>query len=299
MGLNGVINVLKPPGMTSSDVVVYLKKLLKVKKVGHAGTLDPNAAGVLVICIGKATKIVDYIMEDNKTYRGGLVLGVETDTLDADGRIINQSSIIPHFSSIEKVFNKYQGKLLQKPPMYSARKYRGKRLYELARQGQEVEVPPRSIEIFENKILEYYPPNEIFFEVTCTKGTYIRSLVRDIGQDLGCGAYMSFLIRTSSGTFTIENSFTLQEIKDALLQQSISNILIPTDKALSKFKSIILKDHIFSKAINGNIINLDAAASDISNMPHGELLRIYCKHQFIGLGYINDNNRIQMRKVLV
>ena len=169
-------------------------------------------------------------MEDNKTYRGGLVLGVETDTLDADGRITNQSPAIPHFTSIEEVFKKYQGKLLQKPPMYSARKYRGKRLYELARQGQEIEVPPRSIEIYENKILEYYPPNEIFFEVACTKGTYIRSLVRDIGQDLACGAYMSFLIRTSSGAFTVENSFTLQEVKDALMQQRINNILMPIDK---------------------------------------------------------------------
>lgn len=299
MGLNGVINVLKPPGMTSSDVVVYLRKLLKIKKIGHAGTLDPNAAGVLVICVGKATKIVDYIMEDNKTYRGGLVLGVETDTLDADGKVINQNSTSPHLSDIKEVFQKYQGKLLQNPPMYSARKYRGKRLYELARQGKMVEVPPRSIEIFQNKILKYYPPNEIFFEVTCTKGTYIRSLVRDIGQDLGCGAYMSFLIRTSSGTFTVENSFTLQEIKDAWSQQKINNILIPMDKALFKFKSITLKDHIFSKVINGNIINLDAVTSDIDNISQGELLRVYCKKQFIGLGYINDSQKIQMRKVLV
>lgn len=299
MGLNGVINVLKPPGMTSSDVVVYLRKLLKVKKIGHAGTLDPNAAGVLVVCVGKATKIADYIMEDNKTYRGGLVLGVETDTLDADGNIIKQSSTIPHLASIKEVFEKYQGKLLQKPPMYSARKYRGKRLYELARQGKVVEVPPRVIEIFQNRILKYYPPNEIFFEVTCTKGTYIRSLVRDIGQDLGCGAYMSFLIRTSSGTFTVENSFTLQEIKDAWNQQKINNILIPMDKALFKFKSITLKDHIFSKAINGNIIDIDAATWDIDNISQGELLRVYCKNKFIGLGYITDRQKIQMRKVLV
>ena len=299
MGLNGIINVLKPPGMTSSDVVVYLRKLLKVKKVGHAGTLDPNAAGVLVVCVGKATKVVDYLMNDNKTYRGGMVLGKETDTLDADGRIIKESPILPNLSSIEEVFQKYQGKLLQKPPMYSARKYKGKRLYELARQGQEVEVSPRAIEIYENKVLEFCPPKEIIFETTCSKGTYIRSLVRDIGRELGCGAYMSFLIRVSSGVFTVANAYTLQEIKVSLLQLNFDNFLIPIDEALSKFKSITLADHIFSKAVNGNIINLDYVISNMDYISQGELLRVYCNNKFIGLGYINERQKIQMRKVLV
>ena len=297
--MDGVINVLKPPGMTSSDVVVYLRRLLKVKKVGHAGTLDPGAAGVLVVCIGKATKIADYIMEADKVYRGGLVLGIETDTLDSDGQIMNKNSNVPDLPSIEEAFHNYKGKLLQKPPMYSARKHKGKRLYELARQGQKVEVPPREIEIVENKVLEYSPPNQVFFEVACTKGTYIRSLARDIGESLGCGAYLSFLIRASSGTFAISDSLSLQEIKEAFLEQRIHSFLMPMDHALSKFNAITLADHVFSKAINGNIIGIDSVISNVEGIDEGQLLRVYCQDKFLGLGYLNDSNRIQMRKVLV
>lgn len=297
--MNGIINVLKPPGMTSSDVVVYLRRLLRVKKVGHAGTLDPGAAGVLLICLGKATKIADYIMEDNKTYRGELVLGIETDTLDGDGRILNKNPKIPDYYKVAEAFQKYKGELLQTPPMYSARKYKGKRLYELARQGQKVEVASRAIEIFENKILNYYPPDRVLFEVTCTKGTYIRSLARDIGETLCCGAYLSFLVRLSSGAFTAESSFTLQEIKAALQEGNMDKVIIPMDSALSKMKAITLKAHVFSKATNGNIIRMDAVTSNVEGIGQEELLRIYCRDQFLGLGYINSSNKIQMRKVLI
>lgn len=299
MGLDGIINVLKPPGMTSSDVVVYLRRLLRVKKVGHAGTLDPNAAGVLVVCIGKSTKIADYIMEAEKIYRGELVLGIKTDTLDADGQIIHESSSLPDLLSIEKVFSQYQGKLMQHPPMYSARKHKGKRLYELARQGKKVEVSPREIEIYENKILNYAAPNRVFFEVACTKGTYIRSLARDIGESLGCGAYLSFLIRIKNGSFAIDNSYSLQEIKEAFLTQGMDKMLMPMDRALSKFNAIELDAQVFSKAVNGNIMDVDSITSDIKGIDRGDLLRVYCKGQFLGLGYINDSDRIQMRKVLV
>lgn len=297
--MNGVINVLKPPGMTSSDVVVYLRRLLNIKKVGHAGTLDPAAAGVLILCLGKATKIADYIMESNKTYRGGLVLGIETDTLDADGQIVNRNSNYPNLLSIEEGFQNYQGKLSQMPPMYSARKYRGKRLYELARQGKKVDLPPREIEIFENKILGYYPPDQVFFEVKCTKGTYIRSLVRDIGENLGCGAYLSFLIRISSGIFTIDNSFSLQEIKEGLSEGGMDRFLIPMDSALCKFKAITIADKFLTRAINGNILEMNSVISKLEGIPKGQLLRIYCQDRFLGLGYINEDNRIQMRKVLI
>lgn len=297
--MDGIINVLKPPGMTSSDVVVYLRRLLGIKKIGHAGTLDPGAAGVLVVCLGKATRISDYIMKANKTYRGGLVLGTQTDTLDADGHILDENVDFPDLLSIEKAFEVYQGKIMQKPPMYSAIKHRGKRLYELARQGQEVEVAPREIEIFENRILAYIPPKEVFFQVTCTKGTYIRSLARDIGESLGCGAYLSYLVRTSSGDFKIEHSHTLQEIKRGYEDQSMDGILIPMDRALAEFESVLLRDDGFSKAINGNIIKEDLVLSNIGTIEKEQLLRVYCRDQFIGLGYINANDTIRMRKVLV
>lgn len=296
--MDGIINVLKPSGMTSSDVVVYLRRLMKVKKIGHAGTLDPGAAGILVVCIGKATKIAEYMMEDHKTYRGGLILGIETDTLDADGNILKESTFLPELSAIEEVFKKFKGKLQQIPPMYSAIKHKGKRLYKLARQGEKVEVPARSVEIFENKVLGFYPPKGISFEVTCSKGTYIRSLARDIGKSLGCGAYLSYLIRTKSGKFTIAESVTLQEIKRALLENKLDNLIIPTDTALAKFDAITIDDKAYKRIINGNPVKGDSVISDLDSVIDGELLRIYCRNRFIGLGYVDTDNMIRMRKVL-
>lgn len=296
--MDGVINVLKPPGMTSSDVVVYLRRLMKVKKIGHAGTLDPGAAGVLVVCIGRATKIAEYMMDADKTYRGGLVLGVETDTLDADGNITNKSTSLPELSDIEVVFKKYQGRILQTPPMYSAIKHQGRRLYKLARQGEKVEVAPREIEIFKNKILEFYPPDQVFFQVSCSKGTYIRSLVRDIGESLGCGAYLSYLIRVASGQFSIAESISLQEIKRALLESKIEEFITPMDIALSQFPSLVIDDNAYTRVINGNLIGKDSVISDLGCIAEGKLFRVYCRKHFIGLGYIDANKMIRMRKVL-
>lgn len=283
--------------MTSSDVVVYLRRMFKVKKVGHAGTLDPNAAGVLIVCIGKATKISEYLMEFNKTYKGGIVLGKETDTLDADGEITNESGYIPTETEIKEAFNKFKGRQLQIPPMYSARKHKGKRLYELARQGLEVKVTPRQIEIFECNLLDISNGSEIFFEIKCTKGTYIRSLARDIGKHLGCGAYLSYLIRTSIETFTLEDSYTLQEVKSAHLNKGLRNLLIPMDKALPKLDSIILHDNAYLKVLNGNPIKADFIISGSLSMEKGALLKIYCRDCFMGLGY-TKNNMLYMRKVL-
>ncbi|NLJ41195.1 MAG: tRNA pseudouridine(55) synthase TruB [Clostridiales bacterium] len=299
MGLDGIINVLKPPGMTSSDVVVYLRKLLNVKKVGHTGTLDPGAAGVLVLCLGRATKISSYIMADNKVYKGGLSLGIETDTLDADGRIINKTMLLPDYTDIEKAFAAYQGKMLQHPPMYSARKYKGKRLYELARRGERADVPPREIEIFENRILDFSSPDKVSFLVSCTKGTYIRSLAKDIGDSLGCGAHLAFLIRIANGPFTIEGSYTLQEIGKAFSEGKIDDIIIPMDKALLKFRSVELEDRALKAVVNGNAVEATLIKSKEVGVVKGELLKVYCKGKFLGLGYIDDNNRVRMRKVLV
>ncbi|MGI5852482.1 MAG: tRNA pseudouridine(55) synthase TruB [Caldicoprobacterales bacterium] len=296
--MDGVINVLKPPGMTSSDVVVYLRRLLKVKKIGHAGTLDPGAAGVLVVCVGRATKIAEYMMEADKAYRGGLVLGVETDTLDADGNITNVTTYLPELSHIEEVFQKYQGRILQTPPMYSAIKHKGKPLYKLARQCQSVEVAPREVEIFENTLLEFYPPNEVYFQVSCSKGTYIRSLVRDIGKSLGCGAYLSHLIRLASGQFNIAESVSLQEISGALLESKIEKYVTPMDIALSGFSSVTIADNAYARVINGNLIRKESIISGLGCIAEGELLRIYCRKRFIGLGYIDSDNMIRMRKVL-
>jgi tRNA pseudouridine synthase B (EC 4.2.1.70) len=162
MNLNGVINVLKPPGMTSSDVVVTMRKKLNIKKVGHTGTLDPAAAGVLPICIGKATKLAEYITSERKIYRAEMVLGIETDTLDADGRVIARSANLPSIQEIQEVFDQYQGIIKQKPPIYSAIKHKGKRLYELAREGQNVDISSREVVIYKNRIIQFIYPNRVF-----------------------------------------------------------------------------------------------------------------------------------------
>lgn len=285
--------------MTSSDVVVYLRRCLNIKKIGHAGTLDPGATGVLVVCMGKATKLSEYIMAEDKSYYGGMILGIDTDTLDAHGKITQKSSQLPCLARIQEAFKKYKGVLMQDPPMYSARKYKGKRLYELARQGQEVKVPPREVQIFKNDIIEYIPPNYISFKTECTKGTYIRSLVRDIGEDLGCGAYLSFLIRTGSGMFCINHSHTLQEIKESYLAKELNNILKPMDSVLSSLGEITLDHRVFNKVIHGNALGMDAVISDITHINNSELIKVYCRDTFIGLGYINSDKMIKMRKVLV
>lgn len=300
--MNGVINVLKPPGMTSSDVVVFLRRILRERKVGHTGTLDPAAAGVLPICIGKATKLSDYIMADRKTYRCGLTLGMETDTLDAEGRIVRTSSKIPEYNEIERVFYQFRGKMRQVPPMYSAIKVRGKKLYELAREGKEIEVKPREIEIYSSRIIRFTEPDKLFFEVECSKGTYIRSLCRDIGELLECGAYMSFLIRLRSGIFDLSNAITLDEIEKRVQSGDRTSFVMTMDSVLVNMNVIHFKESAYPYLLNGNKIEIKHSISDVKQFKEDELLKVYCKGTFMGLGTIikEGNERfLRIKKLLI
>ncbi len=302
--MDGVINVLKPPGMTSSDVVVYLRRLLKVKKVGHTGTLDPGAAGVLPVCIGKATKLVSFMVEEDKAYRCEMVLGAETDTLDSYGRVISTSNDYPSFEDIERAFEEFQGRLRQLPPMHSAIKYRGKKLYEYARQGQQLDISEleREVTIYRNTILEYLPPNRVLFEVECSKGTYIRSLCRDIGRRLGCGAYMGFLLRCRTGKYTIEDSYTLHEIEEHLLNGELNKILIPMDKAIEGFERVDVPPIHYKSLINGNSVKLASLDLGLDKLDCQAPIRVYCREQFIGIGMVKLEKgyiHIEMDKVLV
>jgi tRNA pseudouridine55 synthase len=212
--MDGILIIDKPKGLTSHDVVKRVKRILRIKKAGHTGTLDPDATGVLPILIGKATKISKYLINSDKKYVGCMKLGVKTDTGDATGRTISTSSMpFPSEIEIDRVFKKFSGHIRQVPPMYSAIKINGRPLYTLARKGIEVERKDREVIIHRLDILRIEDPL-IIFRISCSKGTYIRTLVSDIGDALGLGAHLISLRRTIAGRFRIEDSISLEELED-------------------------------------------------------------------------------------
>jgi tRNA pseudouridine55 synthase len=252
--MNGLINVLKPPGMTSHDVVAILRKLFATQKIGHTGTLDPGAAGVLPICTGQGTRVAEYLIDKKKTYRAELTFGIDTDTHDAGGKVVGRlASVSLPYNRLLGVLDGFAGEIKQVPPMVSALKVGGKRLYQLARQGKVVERKPRRVTIYDLKPVRFddtglYP--RLLLDVTCSKGTYIRSLAADIGDKLGCGAYLSFLIRTVSGRFTIEDAYTLEQIR-ALWDDGDHSFLLPIDEALSEIPALIVKEKAVVTVKNG------------------------------------------------
>lgn len=213
--MDGILNLLKPPGMTSHDVVAVVRRTLSIKKVGHTGTLDPGVAGVLPICVGRATRLAEYIAGEDKAYRAEITFGVTTDTQDSFGTVTGERDA-SHLTrgDLAYALTRFQGEIAQQPPMYSAVKVQGKRLYELAREGQEVERTARPVTIHKLGLLDFrlgvHPV--AFVDVVCSKGTYIRTLAADIGEALGVGAHMSYLVRTRSGRFRLEEAFTLEEL---------------------------------------------------------------------------------------
>jgi len=294
--LHGVINVLKPPGISSAGVVNHIKNFLNCKKAGHTGTLDPQAAGVLPICIGKGTKIANYIMSQKKTYICEATLGKETDTDDIEGNVIFKCDNFSYNEKdIEQVLLSFKGDIIQVPPIYSAIRYKGKRSYELAREGKYITPKARTVTIYDIELLDFFSPNKFLFKIECSKGTYIRSLCRDIGKTLGCGAYMSFLIRTQTGEFELDNSFTFDEIKCFYEKDTVDKFLIPIDKALTNFNSITVDDEQFERLINGSPIHLkyikDSTLPIEVQLDTNEVLfKIYCKNKFIGIGFLQKNN---------
>lgn len=232
--VNGIINVLKPVGMTSSAVVYWLRRKLETKKVGHTGTLDPGAAGVLPVCVGQATRLAEYLSGQGKEYRAEIVLGLSTTTQDNYGRVV-QDLPAGHLGREDflQLIPRFAGEIRQIPPMYSAVRQGGKHLYEYARAGMEVERQPRTVFIHELKLLEWMAGEKprAIIDISCSKGTYIRTLCHDIGEALGCGAYMSYLLRTRSGPFRIAESFTLEEI-DRCLQLKSDSFLLPLSAGL-------------------------------------------------------------------
>ena len=224
----GFLNVYKPKGKTSHDVVAILRRVTKIKQIGHTGTLDPFAEGVLPICIGKATRLIEYL-NDDKAYIGTVQLGKSTTTYDLEGETVDVSDKTPDIEEIENELNNFRGDIEQLPPIYSAIKVNGKKLYEYARKGEKVEIKPRSVNISELKILNYDQENRILeLYIKCSKGTYIRSIAHDLGKNLGCFGHLIKLVRVKAGDFEVENSIKLEDLTDIETVQK--HLIYPLEK---------------------------------------------------------------------
>ena len=278
--VHGFINVLKPPGMSSSDVVVTLRRMLpRGTRVGHAGTLDPEAAGVLPIMVGKAARLFAYLVDKEKAYVAALRLGAVTDTRDAQGAVLGCSPARPTDAEICAALPRFVGEIWQTPPAFSALKRDGKRLYALARAGEDVRVEPRRVVVYDVAMERRLGEDEALLTVRCGKGTYIRSLCHDIGEALGCGAHMGFLLRTQSGMFTLENAVALEEI------QSVSDLaarLLPMDAPLQHLPMVRALPAATASCLNGNPLR---AAQVEGGLPEAEgPLRVYVGEAFAGIG---------------
>lgn len=266
--MDGIIVVNKPKGITSRDVVNKVCKLLNTKKVGHTGTLDPIATGVLVLCVGKATKLVEVLTSNDKEYVATVKLGILTDTLDTDGTIIEKKQASLDKNELENVLKSFIGMYNQEVPIYSAVKINGKKLYEYAREKKEVTIPKRMVEIKKIKLIEF-GSDYYKFKVTVSKGTYIRSLIKDINVKLGVIGVMSDLIRTKQGKFSINNSYTLEN-----MENNNYNVLTITD-VLKDENCVIISNTLFEKVKNGALINNEYNTSMVTFIYNDSVIAIY------------------------
>lgn len=282
--INGIINVYKEKGYTSHDVVAKMRGILKMKKIGHTGTLDPDAIGVLPVCMGKGTKLVDMITDRDKTYEAVLKLGITTDTQDLTGTILKTAEVTATYDQIETVIMSYIGEYLQLPPMYSAIKVDGKKLYELARQGIEIDRERRKVIIKDIKILSYSKEEqEIRMLVDCSKGTYIRTLLHDIGETLGCGGTMKSLIRTAVGSFKIEEALKLSEIETLMREEKIDAYVIPVDEMFPNYDKVQVDKEYHKLIYNGNAFLKEHIIQPNIN-DRSEYVRVYdAEDIFIGV----------------
>lgn len=280
MALNGIILVDKPCDWTSHDVVGKLRGILHERRIGHSGTLDPMATGLLVVFVGRATRAVEFAEADSKEYIAGLRLGISTDTQDITGNTLKSSNSLPSKAELEQALSAFKGEISQIPPMYSAIKVGGRKLYELARRGESVERKPRRVTIDKLDIIGENESDYVL-DVVCSKGTYIRTLCNDIGDTLGCGGCMSSLRRVKAGAFSIEKAHTIDEIQAAADNGGLDEIIIPVDRLFSAYPELTVRDTAEKKLRNGNVIKLAA--------PNGTY-RVYTETGgFLLLGEVADN----------
>lgn len=240
-GMNGIFNVDKPVGISSHSAVAAVRKASNISRVGHAGTLDPMATGVLLVCIGQGVRVTEYLIDHDKKYRARVRLGIETDTYDATGKIVAQNNVRVTPEQVADALNSFVGKIEQLPPAFSAIKKNGVAQYKLARRGEPVEISARQVEIFSIELRPSALP-EIEFDAHCSKGTYIRSLAHDLGEKLGCGAHLTALRRTAVAQFAIDDAVSLDQLREAFADGYAEKYLSPLDEALLQFQAIVVDD---------------------------------------------------------
>jgi tRNA pseudouridine55 synthase len=269
--MDGILNINKATGMTSHDVVAKIRKLLKQKRVGHAGTLDPAASGVLPICVGQGTRVAEYLSESGKAYRAEIRFGVVTDTYDVEGSILRTSDTNElNLAHIEALLPQFMGAQMQMPPLYSAIKLQGQPAYKRMRAGEEITLEARPIEIYALHIVTWQAPL-LTLDIECSKGTYIRSLAYDLGEQLGCGAHLAGLIRTRSGPFTLEKSSSLEQLADIIEQDALPTHIFAADYAIQQYPALHLDEETAGRVLHGNTFHYDLPALQ----PESALARIY------------------------
>ena len=288
--MDGVLNINKPSGPTSHDVVAITRRATGIKRIGHTGTLDPLASGVLVVCIGNATRVIEYMSGWRKSYRATAVLGAETDSEDITGEVVSESDCC-HVTreDLDAVLPPFIGPILQVPPMVSAVKHKGRRLYEMARKGEVVERAPRPVEILSLRVIDIEPGEKASFtmEVTCSGGTYIRTLCADIGKALGCGAYMSSLVRTGVGPFRVEDAVTLEQVEQAASEGRLQEIVRPIDEVLVDMPMAMVSHQDEALVMNGVVLS-EGRFEPRGSMPSvAEHVRIHAQGgRLIGIGML-------------
>lgn len=294
--IHGILNVYKEKGYTSHDVVAKLRGIVGQKKIGHTGTLDPDAVGVLPVCLGKATKLCDMLTDKDKTYEAILLLGRSTDTQDTSGTTLTtrDTSALTE-EKVTEVIESYVGEYDQIPPMYSALKVNGKKLYELAREGKVVERKARRVVIYQIRILKMELPR-VKMEVSCSKGTYIRTLCHDIGETLGCGGCMESLVRTRVSSFRIADSMTLEEISQKCMKDCLMDVVIPIDEMFQEYQRIVVKRSWDFLAKNGNSLPMNAVYFENEEKSRekvdGDYMRLYDEQgHFVAIYSWNDEKK--------
>ena len=289
--MDGILNIFKAPGMTSHDVVGKIRKILQQKRVGHAGTLDPAASGVLPICVGQGTRVAEYLSESGKAYRAEIVFGTVTDTYDAEGMILHtHDTSTLTFAKIEEVLPQFLGPQMQMPPRYSAIKLQGQPAYKRARAGEEITLTARPITIYTLQVLNWQAPR-LTLAIDCSKGTYIRSLAYDLGERLDYGAHLAALQRTRSGPFVLADSVSLEQVAQAVENKTIEQMLTPADAVLQEYPALYLDNSIVERVMHGNNFTYDALPA--------ELARVYDTHgHFLAIATWNaEQNMWQPKKV--
>lgn len=294
--MNGFLSINKPLGMTSSDVVVYVRRRLpRGTRIGHGGTLDPEASGVLPVCVGAAARLFDYIIDKEKTYEAVLALGQITDTQDACGTVLEQRPVNALPADVEAVLSEFTGEISQIPPMYSAIKKDGKRLYQLARKGQTIEVPPRKCNVYGIELIEDMGDNRYRLRVRCGKGVYIRTLCHDIGARLGCGGHMAALTRTRAGAFTLEKSVELRDIDRMAENGALETALLPMDYPIAHIPRVDVSAERMHAVKNGNPLKAQWLKASAPEGP----VRIYVGGAFCGMGRRDEAGNVKFSAMLL